>query len=418
MRKDFRVVEEDEIDLRPYIITVLRHWRLIVGITVAAAVVAAVFSLAAPRSYEATATVALTNLGTKPVPDVKAYLELATGDPVVSALVERLAGEMGASAPSPADLRGTIKATAGPDPSLITLRVLGGDPARLARIATGWATVVAQAANSTYNLSGDAAAQFERQLALERERLGKAEGELETAQTRNGLELLRMKLDAQQRILTSLYFTRTNLEAAAASAGTLRDRFRKLDPTSPANPGDDVSFMLVQAQVQGVTVQVQSAGTAVMSGRTVGAQLATLENLVQLIAERQRDTGRQMDEVSASIVEMQARIQQGEEQEAPLLAARDNARATVKELDQKANQARAAVRAGVNQARLVGEIPVPVDPLPRGTTRNAAVAGMLGLMLGVAAAFGMEYLATRRIAGNRVPEPVATMAEGADPAKS
>ena len=51
---------EDEIDLRVYINVLIRYWRLIVGLTVVAGVVAFVVSLLLPAAYQATAVVVVT----------------------------------------------------------------------------------------------------------------------------------------------------------------------------------------------------------------------------------------------------------------------------------------------------------------------------------------------------------------------
>ena len=89
------MVEEDEIDLRPYLMTILRHWKLIGGITIVMVVLAAAASLATPASYEATATVAITSFGANPAPDVKTYLQLTTGGGVMEELGKQLASSFG-----------------------------------------------------------------------------------------------------------------------------------------------------------------------------------------------------------------------------------------------------------------------------------------------------------------------------------
>ena len=52
---------EDEIDLREYIAVLIKYWRWIVAASVLAAVVAFVVSSFLPRTYEATASVLMTN---------------------------------------------------------------------------------------------------------------------------------------------------------------------------------------------------------------------------------------------------------------------------------------------------------------------------------------------------------------------
>ena len=80
------------------------------------------------------------------------------------------------------------------------------------------------------------------------------------------------------------------------------------------------------------------------------------------------------------------------------MARRDGARQVVRYLETKAAQARAAASAGVGQARVVAEPIAPAEALPRSAARNAVLASMLGLMLGLAAAFVVEYFGARRTA--------------------
>ena len=52
-------VMEEEIDLRAYVLVLLKYWKWIIGTTGAAAVVALVVSFLLPPTYEATALVAI-----------------------------------------------------------------------------------------------------------------------------------------------------------------------------------------------------------------------------------------------------------------------------------------------------------------------------------------------------------------------
>ena len=67
-------VYEDEFDLYPYVLTLLKNWKLIVFFGVLAGAAALIFSLLQPRTYSATATL----IGTYRRPVLKLSEEYST----------------------------------------------------------------------------------------------------------------------------------------------------------------------------------------------------------------------------------------------------------------------------------------------------------------------------------------------------
>ncbi len=411
MRKDFRVVEEDEIDLRPYIMTVLRHWKLIAGLTVVAAGVAATISLATPASYEATATVAIAAVGAQPTPQAKAYVDLATSNKVVAPLAQELGSNSASGSLSAGDLEGKLKAAGGSEARLVTLTVQDTDPARAARIAGVWAPTFVRVANSTLDTSQDTMKDLESQSKVARDQLRQAEDALASQESRDGVGLISSQLSANRKTLEDLYTAKTALQSAGENAGGLESRLRRRNPGSPSTTADDLATMQIEAQIVGSSVQIQLPNPSASSGRTVGAQLAYVDSLSALISDRSVEMDRQISGAQTAVLEVQARLQRAQDEQAPLVARRDNLRNTIADLDLKAGQLRVATDAGTNQVRLLADTPTQAAALAKGTARNVAVAIMLGLMAGVAAAFGMEYLTTRRAAGHSTAMPDAGVAE-------
>lgn len=394
-RSERSMVEEDEIDLRPYFETLLRRWRLILGLTLAAALLGAAVTLATPATYEATATVAIASFGSKPVPDAKGYLELATSDRVLAEVAGALAKGDPGVAPDPDELRASMKATAGADPSLLKLTARDGDPGRADLMASAWSAAFVEAANATFNQSRDTLRQLEPQLDVARAELGRAEAELAAWSREARPELLRSELAARQGLLGKVYEDRLRLRSASRELSGLLERLRAADDGQSADPADEVGLLLIQAKLAGTPVQVQLPDSP-RSQRTVGALAASAERLATEVEERTRSAEGEIESLQREIAELQQRIEAAEGEQAPLLARRDGARQVVRDLEAKAAQARAAASAGAGQARVVAEAIPPAEALPRGAARNAALAGILGLMLGVAATLGVEYTGARR----------------------
>ena len=99
--------------------------------------------------YEANSIVAVVSLGAKPVPDLKSFLDLATSDKVLAELARSPNASTDGSAPSVIDLRPRLKSTAGSDPSLLNLNVVGSNPERVAGLAQDWSNLFVRVALST-----------------------------------------------------------------------------------------------------------------------------------------------------------------------------------------------------------------------------------------------------------------------------
>ncbi len=410
-------VEDDEIDLRPYIMTVIRHWRLILGLATVAAAVAAAASLAIPASYEAAASIAISNFGVKPAPEAKAWIDLADSDMVLAQVAQELAGKTSTGDLSVPNLRSSIKATAGPDPSIVSLRVSDPDRERAALIATTWSAVFLRNANSTFGLLKDPTDEFESQSKAAREELRQAEEALIALESRNGAQILQAELTAQQNALSNLYASRLPLQTASQQARSLLTRLRLLDPATPASPSEEMAIMLIQANILStpiqvplqtgqsplgavsVPIQLQPMGGSTPSGRTVAAQLVSVENLIQMIDDRVGEVNRQIAAIQPQVLELQARVEQAQTERAAIAARRDSAREAVRQLDAarvSATVARVSRDAGVGQARVIEEAAAPLEPTSRWTARNALMAAIAGLMAGIAAAFVMEYVKSRK----------------------
>lgn len=388
------MVREDEIDLRPYFLSALRHWKLVIGLAVVAAGIAAAISLAVPVGYEATSTVVIAAPGAQPVPAAKAYLDLATSEKVAAELARDVAGISG-TPPSAADLRAGMKAFQGVDASSIVLKIRDAEPERASSLANAWAATFVRVSSSTFNSQEETLKQLETQLAFAQEQLRQAEAELTSLERRDSVTLLQTQLSTQQEHLTGLNKTRTALQTMAGQATSLRSRLDQLDPGANSSPRDDVALLQLQVVLLGVPAQIQFADALGTPGRTVAEQLAYVDSLASLISDRSRETDEQIAAAQPLVLDLQGRLQQSLDDQVRVNGERDIARHNVRDLAQKAAQARLAAQTGTNEPRVTDETTPPV-PLPRGTTRNVATGAALGLALGFAAALGVEYLQSRQ----------------------
>lgn len=326
---------EDEIDLREYIAVLLRHWRLIVGLTVVAALVAGLVSFIIPPTYEATAVISTTATG---IP------ALASSDAVLEDAIASLGSTLPASLASPAALRPLLTASQQANTTTIKLTVKDGDPARAAAIANAWANAFVTWLSSSTKT--------------------------------DSVPVLQAELDARISLLTNVSVSRYALEWAIEDAQSLRDRLATRSPNSPAIVEDRV--LLISLSLQAVTapnlpvslssqvvtaptppVQLQITGS---SETTVGDQLKYLDDLVVSFEARRQILQRRAESLQNDIHDMQERL----------------------------NNVPAFIGAPVS-AKVVQGAQSPGAPTSPKKAQNAALAATLGLMVGIFAAFGWEW---------------------------
>ncbi|MCL4486912.1 MAG: Wzz/FepE/Etk N-terminal domain-containing protein [Chloroflexi bacterium] len=138
---------DDTLDLREYLDVIIRRWRLIVALTIAAAGVAGIISLATKPAYEATATIALAP-ATVSVPttgqappyyltvDSPRHLPIAFSPAYYVAILN------GADVAAQVSPKVPVSVTSdNGDKSLFDITARGGDPQQVADTANKWMQV-------------------------------------------------------------------------------------------------------------------------------------------------------------------------------------------------------------------------------------------------------------------------------------
>ena len=220
---------EAEVDLRPYIEALVRAWKWIAGVALAAAVAGLILGFVLPPTYEVTALVAVTEpnqllqfeAGFEAVADVvprplRAYPELAVSDSLLAAVREEVAPQL-AEVPTQVSFDNMLTAESGSDLSLIRLRVRYRDAAEAALIVNTWAALFVAQANDIYG--GQNSLQlvnFESQLTAVSAELEAAEDALIAFQARNERQLVENELLARQQTQADYLAQRAAVEANAA----------------------------------------------------------------------------------------------------------------------------------------------------------------------------------------------------------
>lgn len=417
---------EEEIDLREYVRVLWRWWWLIGGLALVAAVAALVTSFLLPPSYEATALVVWTRpryqlqfdsrigaVDDKPAYSI--YPQLATSDGLLQDLLASLE-------PAPpgiesiGDLRRALKAKAGADPSLVQLSVRSPDAQEAARIADAWAEAFVAAANALYGRSGDEqVAFFVGQAEQAQAALAAAEQALIEYQGRNEVQLLQAQLGAERRELQQRLQERYDLAEAVRKAQALRERVAGQPEGSRSRLADELTALLLQTRALGmgsslliepatdvdgssarlagsVPIEVQlSAAALTPAGRITAELAASLDSLVATLEAQAEEVEARVAALGPEILALQERLQDARAEESRLSQERDVALETYGSLTRKVQEVRIAAQDRESEVRLASRAGVPERPAGQGKATNAAIAGLIGLTLGVVGAVAVEW---------------------------
>jgi uncharacterized protein involved in exopolysaccharide biosynthesis len=399
---------EDEIDLRQYIEVLLKRWKWIVALTLIAALTAAAISFFVLRpTYEASALVLITSpryqLRFDPrletVSDIetasKAYPSLAMSDD----LLQKVLGVLNASLPENERtlqvLRGKVSAGAGADPSLLELKVTNGDPGQAAHIANTWAEQYVEYVNELYGRRSEDVVFFSDQLESARNVLEASEQALVDYEAQNRQSVLQSRLNAKRSALNDYLTVQNKLGLMVQDAQALQHQLEDRPASASVSLGDDVTALLLE--IQGLSgdvelpLQLQVVGGESLSDKTVGEQIKFLDDFITALENRMTEIETKAETLSAEILPLQEALQQALTEKEQLTRERDVARSTYLTLANKVEEARIAAQDETGEVRLASRASVPTRPVGPRKLMNTAVAGFLGLFLGVFAAFFVEY---------------------------
>jgi succinoglycan biosynthesis transport protein ExoP len=414
---------EEEIDLRAYVLVLLKYWKWILGTTVAAAVVALVVSFLLPPTYEATALVIIRQpqymMQFDPrfeiltqQPAYKAYPDLARGDEVLEALFARL-NPRPAEIETLRDLQERVEAKAGTDPSVVRLTVRARDPQEAARIANLWAELFVAHANRVYGASDEELQQLEGQLAQAQAELEAAEQALIEFQARNQASILDARLDSLKSDQAHYLADQRAITYILQDIQALREQLARQPDERPASLADDLTTLFLQikafnAQASAPTqlpglegqgtivqasapIQLQVNSAESLSNKSIGETMALLDDMAGVLEAKSAEIGQRLEELQPQILSLQKQLQEIYTESDRLTRQQDLAKETYTALARKVEETRIAVQGVQSTARLGSRAAVPEKPAGPRKLFNTAVAGALGLMLSVFGAFGVEW---------------------------
>jgi len=403
---------EEEIDLREYILVLLKHWKWIAGVTLVAAVVALVVSFLLPPTYEATALLAVTrpryvmqfDPRIAPVesvssaviqPPYKAYPELASSDEVLQELLAQLNPRL-EKVETVEDLRELIKAKSGTDQSLVILTVRWKDPEEAAEVANLWAEILVRRANEIYGSAGESQFQFyQQQLQRAEEELRTAEEALVAFQARNQESILEHQLGSRRQMHADYLAAQREIAYIIQDIRGLREQLSRQPADQSVGLSDQLTVLFLEIKAfnahASAPIQLQVDSAATLSDKSLAEQIAFLDELVRVLEEKSAEIEGQISALEPEILALQQQLQEVYTENDRLTRARDVARETYITLARKVEEQRIAAEDNTGDVRIASRAAAPEEPASPRKLLNTAVAGVLGLMLSVFGVFMAEW---------------------------
>lgn len=398
---------EEEIDLREYIKVLIRNWKWIAVLAILAAATALVVSFLLPPTYEATALVVITRPRYvmrfddkfETVNDIqqpyKAYPALAMSDDLLMQTIAAMNPPLSEEDQDLTGFRGKLEAASGSDPSVVELRVKHKDADMAAHMANTWAGVFVERVNELYDASAEDADFFEKRLADADAELAKAEQALIEFQGRNQAGVLSAQVSAYRQQLSNYLSSKNTIELVIQDAIDLKERLRLREGGAPASLADDLASLYLEIDALSskgtIPLQLQVSSASSLSNRTVEEQIAFLEGLETSLREKLSALDIGSAQLEPEILRLQGEIEALNVETDRLTRARNVARDTYTTLARKVDEARIAAQDESGEVRLASYAAVPTEPVSPRKMLNTAVAGTLGLFVGVFGAFAVEY---------------------------
>ncbi len=395
---------EEEIDLRKYIEVLIRYWYWIVGLGVAAAVIAFAVSSFLPPIYEAAAWVNVTgpryqvrfdsrmeDIAVDPKQFTEIYPMLATNGPVLLSVADEIDQSQFADVMDVQDLKGMLEVQSGDYAGLVILKARSSDPQAAAALANVWADQFVVYSSALFNGSDDIS-RMEAQLAEAKTALEGADQALTAFRREFGFgssgvtELGRTvgiarQLETKTRLLSTY-------EARADQIGQLLQEARAVQAqvevgTSPAVVAGLLADMLQLGVAEG---QPNSLVQISLAGLDAESSLAAL---VTALGAKQGSTQETITRLTLEVEALQSEVADRQQELEQLLRDRQLAEDTHLTLSRKLQET--SIEMGGDVARVLSYASVPSAPVGPRRLFNTVIAGVLGVMVAVMAVFVVEY---------------------------
>ena len=416
---------DEEIDLRPYLQSLIQRWWLILLIAALAAITALVMSLIQPRKYEAVATLLLTRSRTTlslaeqfptvnepadPASRMSAILAIVQSDSIAQTIFQRVKIRLPKNIKTLQDFKELMSVSSQGDALLFS--ATSESPTLAAEIANAWANQAALAVNQAYR-GEQPLADIQNQSVEAQKQYQEAQASLEAYLQYSQVDVLSKKVQESQAVYDTLAGNRAwqisyyddrihNMEKLITQTEALKSQLQRGNRSVAGDLGDALAVLDARASSLGInqskmTMDLQMTDLSALKDSSVnyvadldalieqakeekGKAEATLNSLVRDVTQGQ--SPEQFNEIAANLRALQTQLEKENAHELNLINDRDTAWKAYQALLQKKTEIESAPKVS-NAVTLASSAVQPDKPTSRGTVRNVLVAAVLGLIVGV-----------------------------------
>jgi len=359
---------EEEMDLRKYIDVLLRHWKLIVSITVIAVFVAGLVSFLLPSTYEAKATVLVIKEEER-----KTLITLAKSPIVATQVIEELGDKL-----EPEEQRlGNIldKVQVREKGNFIEISVKSTDPQKAVAIANAWVESYENYVDDFYRRVSQSPEELQAQADAARKEYEEIQKAWEDFIGDNRIDELSRQI-ADKELLCDAKSLREQIKAGSSSpASAAANSLAFVLLQTRASTSLPVNFQVSTDQLRDLNASLDDVDALISvleirSGSTKGQSITKLrQDINQIKAELERENAKEWDLRSSSNITWEAYIS----------------------VASRVVEAKVAAQAQATRIRVAELAVVPESPVSPRIMTNISIALVLGLVVGVFGAFGVEY---------------------------
>jgi capsular polysaccharide biosynthesis protein len=379
---------EEETDLRGYIRVLLRHWKIIVSITLIAGLVAGLIGFLGSPSYEAKAGVVITKArviftpeNKPPSDDVVLALDieretliaLVKSSSIASQVIEQLGDRLEPDERGLASLISKVQVENQGD--FIEILVEDPDAEQAADIANAWAESYASYVNGLYSDILQSPEALTAQADAAKLEYEEAEGMWEDFVRDNRIDELDQQI-SDIELLCQLKSLRQQFEAGASSpASTIATSLAFILLQTRAFTDTSAEFQISLDEISGINVSLNDFDTLI----------ATLE------ARSATTPGQSVSELRQEILELKAEQEEEKGRQLELETAKDMAWAAYEVAAGKLLEAEIAPGAQTPLVQVTEFAVAPESLVSTHRVMNVVIALVLGFIVGILAAFVIEY---------------------------
>ena len=405
------MTDEIEIDLRKYILILLKHWWQILLFTAIFAIIGFVVTSIFTRvSYQATALVAITKpryqlnfnsqiqtLNIQPANN--AFLDLATSDDVLKQVYDQWTTRPSSIKNMQAFRENNVEVTSGIDTSMLKLSISTDDPNTSSRLANYWATILVDKATMIYNNQDQQLSFLEDQLDNAKTDLDQAEKDLIDFQAQNQLLILTNELSSTLQTQMDYLAIQRNISYIDQSLQGLHSQIIS-NPQDQVTAADQLSVLMLQLQtynsltqenINTIPLQLQFSDQTTFGYLDKQAQITIVDNLAASIQDRGAKISDELTALTPQILEQQQLVQQYQAEQDQLENARDIAEQTYTTLSQTVDQTRISSQDPSGVLQVASSALAPSEPLSRNRLRNAVLAGLAGGLLAIIIVLSLDW---------------------------